>query len=157
MKPQIKVIVPKDLAIDQKRLNRAIENGLDASAQAAKADFDVTTQTWKTDVTFSIKKRNKARRVTTSNRIYGYVNDGTRPHIIRPKRARVLTFLTPYRAKTKPRKIRSGRGGVGNTIIYTKIVQHPGTQAREFDKTIQEKWQRALPTTMQRTIDSEVR
>ena len=47
---------------------------------------------------------------------YAYwVHKGTRPHIIRPSRARALRF------KTKTGK-----------IVYTKLVQHPGTKANKF-------------------------
>jgi len=42
------------------------------------------------------------------------VNDGTRPHIIRPRRAKALKFK------------------VGGRTVYAKVVHHPGTRARPF-------------------------
>lgn len=42
------------------------------------------------------------------------VNDGTRPHIIRPKRAKALRFR------------------VGGKVVFARIVHHPGTRARPF-------------------------
>ena len=49
------------------------------------------------------------------------VNDGTRPHIIRPRRARALRFV------------------VGGRVVYAKFVRHPGTRARPFlDRALQE-------------------
>lgn len=42
------------------------------------------------------------------------VNDGTRPHIIRPKRAKALRFK------------------VGGKVVFARIVHHPGTRARPF-------------------------
>lgn len=42
------------------------------------------------------------------------VNDGTRPHIIRPKNAKALRFR------------------VGGRIVYARVVHHPGTRARPF-------------------------
>ena len=44
-----------------------------------------------------------------------FVNDGTRPHIIRPKNGQYLRFR--------------GRGG---GWVYAKLVHHPGTRARPF-------------------------
>jgi hypothetical protein len=157
MKTDLQVVLPRRLVLDGRAFDRAINNGLQASAEAAREDFRVTTQTWKTDVRFRIVKGRFARTVATSNKIYGYVNDGTRPHIIRPRRARALRFRTPYRAKTRVGKISSRRGGYGDTVVYTRIVQHPGTKARGFAKAIQQKWRELLPRTMQRAIDSEVR
>ena len=42
------------------------------------------------------------------------VNDGTKPHIIRPKRAKALRFK------------------VGGRTVYAMVVHHPGTRARPF-------------------------
>lgn len=42
------------------------------------------------------------------------VNDGTKPHIIRPKRAKALRFR------------------VGGKVVFARVVHHPGTRARPF-------------------------
>lgn len=42
------------------------------------------------------------------------VNDGTRPHIIRPKNAKALRFR------------------VGGRVVYAKVVHHPGTRPNPF-------------------------
>lgn len=43
-----------------------------------------------------------------------YVLGGTRPHVIRPVRARALKFT------------------VGGATVYAKVVMHPGTQPNRF-------------------------
>lgn len=43
-----------------------------------------------------------------------YVNDGTRPHIIRPKTKQALRFV------------------IGGRVVFAKVVHHPGTRARPF-------------------------
>ncbi|MEU7323429.1 hypothetical protein ABZ682_23185 [Streptomyces griseoviridis] len=43
-----------------------------------------------------------------------YVLEGTRPHIIRPRRARVLRFE------------------VDGRVVYSAIARHPGTRANNF-------------------------
>lgn len=49
------------------------------------------------------------------------VNDGTRPHVIRPRNARVLRFV------------------VGGQVVYAKFVNHPGTRANPFlDRALRE-------------------
>jgi hypothetical protein len=42
------------------------------------------------------------------------VLDGTRPHLIRPRRARALRFT------------------VGGDVVFAKLVRHPGTRANDF-------------------------
>lgn len=49
------------------------------------------------------------------------VNDGTRPHIIRPRNASVLRFV------------------VGGRVVYARVVHHPGTRANPFlDRALRE-------------------
>ncbi|MFD3535242.1 HK97 gp10 family phage protein [Streptomyces sp. NPDC058664] len=43
-----------------------------------------------------------------------WVNDGTRPHIIRPRRGKALKFK------------------MGGRTVYAAVVHHPGTRARPF-------------------------
>lgn len=52
----------------------------------------------------------------------GYVNDGTRPHTIRPRRTGgVLRFQ------------------VGGQVVFARVVNHPGTRARPFlDRALRE-------------------
>ena len=49
------------------------------------------------------------------------VNDGTRPHIIRPRRAQALRFR------------------VGGRIVFARVVHHPGTKPNPFlDRALRE-------------------
>jgi hypothetical protein len=49
------------------------------------------------------------------------VHDGTRPHIIRPRRAKALRFRA------------------GGRVVFAKVVRHPGTRARPFlDRALRE-------------------
>ena len=77
--------------------------------------------------------------VGTDNEVYHYVDEGTRPHIIRPVRASRLRFKSGYNAKTKPRKIGSQAGGAFGDTVYAMQVRHPGSKAREFSPTIQKR------------------
>lgn len=45
-----------------------------------------------------------------------FVLDGTRPHLIRPRRRNVLRFQ------------------IGGRVVYSKLVRHPGTKANDFMK-----------------------
>ncbi len=72
----------------------------------------------------------------TDDEVYGYVSEGTRPHIIRPRRARRLRFRSRYRARTRPRRLEAGPGGASGPVVTASVVHHPGTQAREFPETV---------------------
>jgi hypothetical protein len=50
-----------------------------------------------------------------------FVNDGTRPHEIRPRRAQALRFV------------------IGGRVVFAKVVHHPGTRPNPFlDRALRE-------------------
>lgn len=73
-------------------------------------------------------------------KIWRFVNEGTRPHIIRAKNAPLLVFQTGYKSKTlaKPARTVSGGGKYTGPTVRAKVVNHPGTEARNFTKEIAE-------------------
>ena len=142
---QIKVIKPQRFKDAQ--FKREIEKAAKVAAKDMQKDFQLTTKTWKRKPKFEqiiSVAPNVEVLVGTDDEIYGYVNDGTRPHLIFPKRAKALSFQWggkgSYRPKTKPRFIGSVPGGPTGPRVARPYVQHPGTKAREFDQTIQKKW-----------------
>lgn len=74
--------------------------------------------------------RVESRRTLTFRSIYtvgsdveyaAMVNDGTRPHTIRPRNAQALRFR------------------VGGRVVYARVVHHPGTRPRPFlDRALRE-------------------
>ncbi|XVV34944.1 hypothetical protein ACQPXT_13245 [Streptomyces sp. CA-100214] len=52
--------------------------------------------------------------ITCDHPAVRYVLDGTRPHLIRPRRAKALRFE------------------VGGRVVFAKLVRHPGTEANNF-------------------------
>jgi hypothetical protein len=156
---KVKAIIPKDLLFHPDKIMRALENALTGAALDVKVDLQVTTRTWseKNKPTFKITKKRLGRTIYTYSKIYSYVDEGTPPHTIKAKTpGKPLAFRVPYKAKTAPRVIASKTGGVGAEWKSAYEVEHPGTEAREFTDTIQEKWERELPKITQRAIDSEV-
>lgn len=61
------------------------------------------------------------------------VHDGTRPHIIRPKRAH--TLRRSARGVVKP----ALRFEINGRVVFARVVHHPGTEARPFlDRALRE-------------------
>lgn len=63
-----------------------------------------------------------------------YVEKGTRPHVIRPRNAKVLRFPSSGTSTTLAGRVRTGearRLGSGAYVFASK-VNHPGTKAQPF-------------------------
>lgn len=52
--------------------------------------------------------------IWTTSKVYKYLNDGVKPHKIKPKYGDVLKFQ------------------IGSQLIFTKYVDHPGIKARNY-------------------------
>jgi hypothetical protein len=87
---------------------------------------------------------------------YNLVNEGSPPHIILPRRARMLRFQVGYRAATKPRVIGSSAKQRFGPYTGSAGVAHPGFEAREFDSAIAEEYQDTFAADMQDAINVAV-
>lgn len=144
------------LALLARRMPQVVDDALYLTAVEMRGDFEQTTATWKDRVRFVIEKDRRGYRVFTKDDIYRFVDEGTRPHIIRAKRAKVLAFQGGYAAKTRPGVIGSTAGGPSGGMQYAKEVHHPGTQARRFTKIIYAKWQKLVARRVQKAINAGV-
>lgn len=152
MRAKIKPIIPKRVFIDVNAYAEAIEEALDQTAQESKADYEKTTRTWQTQVNFTINKTKYGRSIGTRNKIYGYVDQGTEPHIIRPRRAKRLRFATGGTPKTRINTIASYKGKRGTNWRTAMQVNHPGTKARNFTAVINTRNKRRLPKNMRAAL-----
>lgn len=120
-------------------------NTLRKVGRGMKKEFEATTRTWSHDVKFevliSLAKGAATVIVETNDEIYGYVNEGTDPHLIVPVNAKVLAFPGDYTSKTVPGVIDSRDGGSGGETIFAAYVEHPGTKARNFSQVIAARWE----------------
>lgn len=137
---------------------RVIETTGNETLHAIEDDFKKTARTWRTKVDWIlIQLYPSGNSLTgasgTNNKIYGYVSQGTKPHVIKPKRSKYLRFLSGYRAKTIAGRIGSNAGGAYGTDVYAQTVNHPGTKAREFEETVAAKYQKVIEKRMQEALN----
>lgn len=100
-----------------------------------------TTDSWEHKPAFETVKEvtptSIAVMVGTDDRVYGFVDKGTRPHDIEPKGPGYpLRFQVGYSAKTLPGFLGSRKGGKFGPERRAMKVHHPGTEARGFSEMI---------------------
>ena len=114
--------------------------------------FDLVVMNWKHQPKFKARKFIRLDRIwldvyptgkEEDVAIYGYVTKGTRPHKITAKNAPRLAFMWggpgSYKPKTKPKGKIGGPGiVVGGTLRRPYSVNHPGSEARDFEGTIRD-------------------
>ena len=139
----VTAIVPK-VQYNPRKFVQDMQRRAANTRRQIQRDFEKTTKNWKEEVDFKVSQKKQGDRYTftafTDNTIYGYVNDGTEPHLIVAKNAPFLSFRVGGTAKTTVGKLKSGKGKRGNQFVQKKQVQHPGTKARKFDEIIAERF-----------------
>ena len=158
--PGIKLtpIKPKVFPQQASKVEAAIRAASQRAAAELVADHEKTVSTWSTKPRFTVKVSASEIEVRTDSPIWRYVDQGTKPHVIRPKRpGGMLRFSTGYQAKTRPGSIIAGSGGASGPVAWAKEVQHPGTKARGFSRRLRAKWKEKYPRDMQRAISEALR
>ena len=144
--PSLKLtaITPKGMPTGDQYL-KAMQKAVYKSAGLVLKDFEATVRTWKHKPVFdlTITEQGGSYSVTagTDDEIYGYVNNGTKPHQIKPKRSRYLRFSSGFKAKTRVGVIGSFQGGSFGSDIFSRGVMHPGFPGRQFAKKIAQRRQ----------------
>lgn len=127
--------------------------------------YDIITETWENKPIFNQLVRERHGRIEASVKTdaphYAYVTLGTKPHVIapRPDNPRgMLVFGTTFTPKTAPRELYSVEGGKAPPIAFISgAVEHPGVEAREYEKEIA-KWEIEVVTEdLKETLGNEIR
>lgn len=123
--------------------------------------FKRTVTGWQDPPNFLQKFTNQVNYVSTTvwpgqsnkgGKTYTLVNNGASPHIIRPRRARVLSFQRGYSAGTRPRVLSSRGYSRFGDFVTAGVVHHKGFDAREFDAEIAEQYAATFAADMQDAI-----
>lgn len=120
-------------------------------------DLNKTTETWKRRPKFKIKITTKRIDVFTDDDIWNMLDEGTRPHLILPKRGKMLRFQAGYSAKTRPGSLSSAGGGASGPVVWAQGVRHPGTVARRWTEKAQQESAKRYPARVQAKIDEVVK
>lgn len=161
---RISVKVPKEI-INVERVRQAIIDVQNTRTRQKLVQlFGRTVQGWHDRPDFH------SRRVDTTSQLgirvfadgpnakqYALINGGARPHIIQPRRARVLRFRPGYRAGTRPRVLSSTAYQRSGDFVSANVVHHPGFTAREFTDVIAETHEPEFEKDMQEAISSATR
>lgn len=131
------------LARQKKFVEIEVDQELRATGQELKTDHDKVVRDWRHKPTFRAQVDSRAAIRTVkiipqgaNQRIWYYVDLGTKAHPIRAKNKPFLKFQTGYSARTAPvAQFNKGTGQKFGAWRQKKVVNHPGVKARQFSKT----------------------
>lgn len=132
-----------------------IGSAMTGLAKIAQKVLQSNTQGWNPPVNFSITGSFNQGQITvgTDDIRYKWVDDGTRRHVIRARRAKVLRFSSGYVPKTRPGSFIIGAGTRSGGMIYRASVNHPGIKARNISKRVQQ----VIDPQLERAVDRAIK
>jgi len=157
--------------VNAPRARRVLDDTLDNTVKPYLIQqFNYRVANWKHKPNFKARKfvNRDETKVTVfpsgpNKQIYKWVTEGTKPHLITPKRAGgMLVFQSggpgSYKAKTAPGGKFGGPGiVVGGKTVRARQVQHPGFEGRHFEETIKEDAQPWFRRTMENSWRRAIR
>jgi hypothetical protein len=148
----------------------SLYDGLEDIGKGMVKDFEKTTKTWKGakpkfEFTSEVEPPGAALFVgpagdNEGTQKYEWVTAGTRPHIIKAKKpgGRLAFMTTGFQPKTRVRTIGSTAGkSASPPTVFPMVVHHPGTEARKFDETIGEIWNKPFKKAMELALKRGVK
>ncbi len=141
---------------------KEVERTLDAKVKPQLLEYPKkVVANWKHKPDFKAMKRVTKDAIsvyvypTGPNKDYWiWTSRGTRPHIIRPKKAKILAFPSVYKPKTTPRGPGyRGPGVSSGPTVFAKEVKHPGTKPRHFE----EAWERYAQARFRKEMENAMR
>ena len=159
----------KPSRFDDKKFRQDMRHAAEAEGRKILKDYQAIVRTWEHKPEFKVSTSVAAQTggvllevwtdsKTEEGQIFKFVDEGTKPHEIWPKRqGGVLAFASAFTPKTRPRTLSSGAGKRGPVDTFRPYVQHPGTEAREYTETIEQKWQKPFAKDMQDAMNKAAR
>lgn len=139
-----------------KDAEKGVRKAMDTGKDRILTRYQSTTNGWGHRVDFTATATRDGYVIGTSDPIYAYVDLGTPAHVIEAKPGKTLAFSVGGSPKTQPGVIGSGGGARGDTRVFAKRVQHPGTEARGFSEAIAREAQTELPFLINEAIAHEM-
>jgi hypothetical protein len=133
--------------IDIKKLQAALEKSMDESALLIQTAFQLTVSTWSDQPKFEIKKTETSRIISTTNKNYSFVNQGTA--------VRYATMTPDFAAKSQA-GFAGAQAGAGGVLFINRNFPRPGIKARKFDKLIRDKYEQIVSAQFRKIIGAAI-
>ncbi len=145
MPGQVKAVIPPEF--NKKAVMDTLQAELEKYAPFLKKDFEHLVDYFTgAKPTFTPVIVTKPSEIAIQIRVVGpqegrekfrWLNEGTKPHVIRAKRAKYLHFRTGYQAGSRPGAVDTHRAGKAEgDWVRKQSVKHPGFPARNWSQLI---------------------
>lgn len=119
--------------------------------------LEQATGAWQRPVAFeSNVDDDEGATISTEDNRYKWVDEGTRPHVIRPRNARILRWLPGSNVRNEIAR-RQARADQRDAAVYAKEVNNPGIRPRSFTDNVMRRRKRYVYKAIENALDDVLR
>lgn len=139
-----------------KNIKKSTKEALEKENKKTIRALKQATSKWKTPAEFETVETDEGATIVTEDQRYTWVDEGTKPHAIRPKKARFLRFR-PGDAIRNEIARRQSMGAASDVAVYTKAVQHPGIRPRNITERVMLRREKEIINALESAVEKAIR
>lgn len=138
-----------------KQIERETKKALKEEQRETIKDLKRATSKWKTPAEFTVEKEDEGATIVTEDDRYIWVDEGTAPHTIVPKKNKFLKFRPGDRVRNEIARRQSTQTSK-DVAVYTKTVHHPGIKPRNFTETVMRKREKKFTSAIEDAVEKAI-
>lgn len=143
----------KEIALD---VDKSAKNAIAEYQKRITKDLEKSTQAWSKPVEFEINENKESVTISTEDNRYQWVDEGTKPHDIRPKKARTLRWLPGGKVRNEIAR-RQANAERRDVAIYATKVSHPGIRPRSITARVMKRHESKIVSSVSDAIMKAVK
>lgn len=121
------------------QIDRSVKQQLLREQKKNARELQRVTSTWRNPLQLEIEDTDEGATISTDDQRYQWVDEGTKPHEIRPKNGRVLRFLPGNRVRAEIARRQMNAARRDANAVFVKQVSHPGIRPRSITERVMAK------------------
>lgn len=125
------VFIDFDLEELARDIEKEVAQAVKEQNQEIARAIETMTQSWKTKLELEVDEDDEGATISTDDMRYQWVDEGTKPHQIRPANARRLRWLPGDKVRGEIARRKTAQAA-RDVAVFTTVVNHPGIRPRSF-------------------------
>lgn len=150
------VLIDFDLGATADNIEAEVKKAvLDQQKRNARA-IKQATASWKKKLELEIEETDEGVTISTDDPRYLWVDEGTKPHEIKPRNAKALRFLPGNKVRSEIARRQKNAAQRDAKAVFTKSVMHPGIRPRSITELVLAKRQLAMVSAIEAAIEKAI-
>jgi hypothetical protein len=148
-----------DITFDLQKIAEQVQQGVanEIKKQHKKTVKELKRQTayWQRPAVFNVTETEEGATISTDDPRYTWVDEGTNPHVIRPRNGKMLRWLPGSRVRNEIAR-RNNMADRKDVAQFTPSINHPGIRPRHFTDTVMRRREKEIDKAISRVLEKAI-